>query len=167
MLSKLSNLWCFPHQLTLSRNSRRVFSWAISGALKSSWIAVAEVQSCVRRSAKTLGLRHLQIPGMATNSGSPDATCIIRHWSCLWNSALFVMARPLLLESSKHAQFLSCLWTRLMCADQVTLRYRAVRNHCTGLGLCVRLSVLSVLCETLTAVVQSSILLRLLRWSYW
>ena len=65
-----------PHQLTLSRKSGKVSD--VFGNERNSQILVTlpvtYVPRCTSSSAKTLGLKNLQRPNVAT-SGPPDGAC--------------------------------------------------------------------------------------------
>jgi hypothetical protein len=75
-------------------------------------LALTNVPRCIIHNVKTLGLLHLQLLKMLTNSGPPDRACIIHHTmdkllakQC--NVSDGQAASPV--KEAKDTQFLSCL----------------------------------------------------------
>jgi hypothetical protein len=44
-------------------------------------LPVADVPKCTSSNAKTLGLKHLQLPDVASSSARRDGARIVRHWT--------------------------------------------------------------------------------------
>jgi hypothetical protein len=81
-------------------------------------LRVTNVSRCVIRSANTLGLQHLQLPGMPASSEPQDRAWIIHH---VTNELLKKQhtvsagqATSPIKEGAKQAQSLSCLFSYLV-----------------------------------------------------
>jgi len=73
-------------------------------------LPVNRAPTCIGINAKTLGLKHLQLPNMGASGGPPDGIRIIHHWTrelLIQQSSIFDGGTiPHAKERTKHSQSL-------------------------------------------------------------